>query len=88
LGYSAQLPSKNVGASIARPAVLYHKTASPQGDISLFSFGKSSNCLAICWRTANGRPYKAFYNCPRNGNLYVLIFKKLLLTRNFVHLQP
>ena len=62
----AQLPSKNVGASIARPAVLYHKTASPQGDISLFSFGKSTNCLAICWRTANGRPYSALSNSTTN----------------------
>jgi hypothetical protein len=52
-----------VGASIARPAVLYHKTASPQGDISSFSFVKSTNCIAICWRTANGRPY----NAPSNG---------------------
>ena len=51
----AQLPSKNVGASIARPAVLYHKTASPQGDISFFP----SENQQIALQFVGGRPMAA-----------------------------
>jgi hypothetical protein len=35
LGFIVQFQRKSVGASIARPAVLWYKTASPQGDISI-----------------------------------------------------
>jgi hypothetical protein len=55
LVFIVQLPSKNVGASIARPAVLYHKTASPPGDISFFP----SENQKIALQFVGGRPMAA-----------------------------